>query len=132
MDERIVGELNQDKPEQSLEWIVSSAMVEKELNQVDLADTAGVSQSLISNLLAGRRRRYTLNTLAKVGSALDIDVMVLVNAAASQETKSDDDIDAELESVKGEIMKSDITTKRRALKILRKLFREGNQNQREL
>ena len=51
----------------------------KGLKQVELAEKSGISESFISNLLAGKRHDITLTTAVKFANALNINAGEFVN-----------------------------------------------------
>ena|SRR3989344_6452423 len=87
------AESNTTKP--SLALLVSFGMEQKWWSQTDLAESANVSQSLVSNLLRSRRRSYKLESLQRIADALDMESIPLIEASTQQPAESD--LDEELE-----------------------------------
>ncbi|OGD88089.1 hypothetical protein A2870_04565 [Candidatus Curtissbacteria bacterium RIFCSPHIGHO2_01_FULL_41_11] len=87
------AESNTTKP--SLALLVSFGMEQKGWSQTDLAESANVSQSLVSNLLRSRRRSYKLESLQRIADALDMESIPLIEASTQQPAESD--LDEELE-----------------------------------
>ena len=86
------AESNTTKP--SLALLVSFGMEQKGWSQTDLAESANVSQSLVSNLLRSRRRSYKLESLQRIADALDMESIPLIEASTQQPAESD--LDEEL------------------------------------
>lgn len=109
--------------DRSLAELVRQGMQRRGLGQAGVAAQAGVSQSLVSNLISGTLRRYSAGVLWRISQALELDPAEVLAAAAQDEPVDESQavVEAELSLLLAALPHERVEVKRQVLLHLRRM-----------